>query len=159
MAIITNYPNVPIVTTNVATDSVRNDNEHKSSVAPTDKVTKPHSERAIDPEKEHDAHQQHQQQQDQSQQNQEQEQVSLTETLEKENLKAKEMIAIKNAALSRQDIKVHVDETETQAQAQDISQENKNALKQEDVKQVKRTLNSAYQTQEQKPKSKLNEWS
>ena len=156
MAIITNYPNVPIVTSNVATDSVRNDNEHKSSVAPTDKVTKPHSERAIDPEKEHDAHQQHQQQQQRPPQPN-QEEVSLTEELEQENLKVKEMLAMKNAALSRQDIKVQVDETETQAP--NTNPENKNALKQEDVKQVKRTLNSAYQPQEQKPKSKLSEWS
>ena len=156
MAIITNYPNVPIVTSNVATDSVRNDNEHKSSVAPTDKVTKPHSERAIDPEKEHDAHQQHQQQQQRQPQPIEEE-VSLTEELEQENLKVKEMLAMKNAALSRQDIKVQVDETE--AQAPNTNPENKNALKQEDVKQVKRTLNSAYQPQEQKPKSKLSEWS
>ena len=156
MAIITNYPNVPIVTSNVATDSVRNDNEHKSSVTPTDKVTKPHSERAIDPEKEHDAHQQHQQQQ-QGQPQPNEEEVSLTEELEQENLKVQEMLAMKNAALSRQDIKVQVDETETQAP--NTNPENKNALKQEDVKQVKRTLNSAYQPQEQKPKSKLSEWS
>ena len=106
--------------------------------------------------REHDAHQQHQQQQQRQPQPIEEE-VSLTEELEQENLKVKEMLAMKNAALSRQDIKVQVDETE--AQAPNTNPENKNALKQEDVKQVKRTLNSAYQTQEQKPKSKLSEWS
>ncbi|MBM7071157.1 hypothetical protein JQC92_03760 [Shewanella sp. 202IG2-18] len=163
MAIITNYPNVPIVTTNVATDSVRNDNEHKSSVAPTDKVNKLHEERAIDPEKEHDSNQQHHEQQHHEQQHRQsastdEDDVSLSEELEKESVKAQEMLAVKYAALSRKDIKIYAKATDSNhSETSDLS-ENENVLNQEDVKQVKKNLNSAYQTQESKPKSKLSEW-
>ncbi|RYV03101.1 hypothetical protein SOPP22_05940 [Shewanella sp. OPT22] len=158
MAIITNYPNVPIVTTNVATDSVRNDNEHKSSVAPTDKVNKLHEERAIDPEKEHDSNQQHHEQQHRQSASTDEDDVSLSEELEKESVKAQEMLAVKYAALSRKDIKIYAKASDANnSETSDLS-ENENALNQEDVQQIKKNLNSVYQTQESKPKSKLSEW-
>ncbi len=156
MAIITHYPHVPIVTTNVATDAARNDNEHKPVVAPADRVTRPHSERAVDPEKEHDARQR---QRRQSRAQPDEDEVSPDEESEKENLKAKEMPAIKNAALSRQDIKVRAAQARPQPSTQDFDTQNNNALTQEGVRQVRKTLDSAYQTQEHKPESKLSEWS
>ncbi|MBE8168226.1 MAG: hypothetical protein HAW66_07650 [Shewanella sp.] len=66
MAIITTFPNVPLITTNAATDSIRQDNEHKPNITAAEKVTKPHAEREIDPEKEHPEQQQqaHQEQAD-----------------------------------------------------------------------------------------------
>ncbi|WP_133405463.1 hypothetical protein [Parashewanella tropica] len=57
MAITTHYGNVPIAPTNVATDSVRNENEHKKPIPPPKSVSEIHKERAIDPEREHDAEQ------------------------------------------------------------------------------------------------------
>ncbi len=157
MAIITNYPNVPIITTNVATDSVRNDNEHKSSVAPTAKVTKPHEERAIDPEKEHDAHQQHNQQQQKHHDDTEDE-VLLSETSDSKQLKAKEMLAIKHAALSRTDIKIQTDDNQPMPEEPSQTPQTKNVPNSEDVKQVRKNINSAYHTNESKPKSNVNEW-
>ncbi|MDO6639622.1 hypothetical protein Q4557_06575 [Shewanella sp. 5_MG-2023] len=47
MLIVTNYPQVPLATTNVATDLARADNQQAKPILPPQALTKPHHERAL----------------------------------------------------------------------------------------------------------------
>lgn len=47
MLVSTTYPQVPLANTNVATDSVREDNQHRPIIQPTTQPTKSHGERAL----------------------------------------------------------------------------------------------------------------
>lgn len=52
MLLVSNYPQVPLATTNVATDSARVDNQLKPVVIPPQAATKGHEERAFNPQNE-----------------------------------------------------------------------------------------------------------
>jgi len=47
MLVVTNYPHVPIATTNAATDSARTDNQQRPPVIPPAELTKGHEERSF----------------------------------------------------------------------------------------------------------------
>ncbi|NRD72259.1 hypothetical protein HQQ94_03190 [Shewanella sp. VB17] len=57
MLVVTNYPNVPIATTNVATDAARTDNQQRPPILPPQELTKGHNERAFNPQHERTAQQ------------------------------------------------------------------------------------------------------
>lgn len=82
MLLVSNYPQVPLATTNVATDSARVDNQLKPVVIPPQAATKGHEERAFNPQNERTADQAQQQarllehSQQQVQQKQQQQQSS-----------------------------------------------------------------------------------
>jgi hypothetical protein len=57
MLVVTNYPNVPIATTNAATDAARIDNQQRPPVIPPQEMTKGHDERAFNPQHERTAQQ------------------------------------------------------------------------------------------------------
>jgi len=57
MLVVTNYPNVPLATSNVATDSLRNDSQQKPPVIPPKELTKGHEERAFNSQNERTAEQ------------------------------------------------------------------------------------------------------
>lgn len=61
MLLVSNYPQVPLATTNVATDSARVDNQLKPVVIPPQAATKGHEERAFNPQNERTADQAQQQ--------------------------------------------------------------------------------------------------
>lgn len=61
MLVVSNYPQVPLATSNVATDSVRVDNQLKPVVIPPQAATKGHEERAFNPQNERTADQTQQQ--------------------------------------------------------------------------------------------------
>ena len=57
MLVVTNYPNVPIATTNAATDAARTDNLQRPPVIPPQEMTKGHDERPFNPKHERTAEQ------------------------------------------------------------------------------------------------------
>ncbi|WP_299797812.1 hypothetical protein [uncultured Shewanella sp.] len=57
MLVVTNYPQVPIATTNAATDSARTDNQQRPPVIPPKELTKGHEERAFTSQHERTAEQ------------------------------------------------------------------------------------------------------
>ncbi|ABV34788.1 conserved hypothetical protein [Shewanella sediminis HAW-EB3] len=57
MLVVTNYPQVPIATTNAATDSARTDNQQRPPVIPPKELTKGHEERSFTPQHERTAEQ------------------------------------------------------------------------------------------------------
>jgi hypothetical protein len=57
MLVVTNYPNVPLSTSNVATDSARTDNQQRPPVLPPPQATKGHEDRAFNPQNERTAEQ------------------------------------------------------------------------------------------------------
>lgn len=126
MLVVSHYPQVPIATSNVATDLARADNQLKPVVIPPQAATKGHEERAFNPQHERTAEQAQQarllqnnqqqvqeekQQQQQSQQQQSQQQqdkkapMALTERVLPNTLK---FTARPQAALQRKDIRLKV---------------------------------------------------
>ncbi len=88
MLVPTNYPQVPIATSNVATDSARIDNQQRPPIIPPKEATKGHEERSFNPQNERSAEQanaklldkvQQKQQQQGSEQHQQQEQKSKSQ--------------------------------------------------------------------------------
>ncbi|WOT05410.1 hypothetical protein [Shewanella youngdeokensis] len=57
MQVVTHYPNVPLSTSNVATDSARTDNQQRPPVVPPSQASKGHEERAFNPQHERTAEQ------------------------------------------------------------------------------------------------------
>ncbi|NMH65016.1 hypothetical protein [Shewanella salipaludis] len=55
MLVVTNYPQVPLTTSNVATDAARVDNQQRPPVIPPQAPTKGHQERAFTPQHERTA--------------------------------------------------------------------------------------------------------
>lgn len=126
MLVVSHYPQVPIATSNVATDLARADNQLKPVVIPPQAATKGHEERAFTPQHERTAEQtqqqarllqnnqqqvQEKQQQQQSQQQQSQQQqdkkapMALAERVLPKTLK---LAARPQAALQRKDIRLKV---------------------------------------------------
>ncbi|WP_394202648.1 hypothetical protein [Shewanella waksmanii] len=57
MLVVTNYPQVPIATTNAATDAARVDSQQRPPIIPTQEATKGHEERAFNSQNERAAEQ------------------------------------------------------------------------------------------------------
>lgn len=57
MLVVTNYPQVPIATTNAATDAARVDSQQRPPIVPPQEATKGHEERAFNPQNERAAEQ------------------------------------------------------------------------------------------------------
>ncbi|MGL5391320.1 MAG: hypothetical protein ACRDA8_08100 [Shewanella sp.] len=132
MLVVSHYPQVPLATTNVATDAARVDNQLKPVIIPPQASTKEHPERPLNPEQERRAEQAQQQgrlleqkqqqiqQRQQRQSSQQQEQQSSPQQpqqeLQKKALVAPEaalrkafnLIARGPAALQRKDIRLKV---------------------------------------------------
>ncbi|MCL1077174.1 hypothetical protein D5R81_01080 [Parashewanella spongiae] len=162
MAVITTYPNVPLITTNAATDSIRQDNEHKPNITAAEKATKPHAEREIDPEKE----QSEQQSQHSKQQQSDDVTVELSDDGEehlKDNLPATPVsintvtLASLKPALSRTDIKVIAKKTQTD-QTPTEHHEQPSPCEPPKAEQVKQNLKNIYHDSDE-PESHLNTWS
>lgn len=128
MLVVSHYPQVPLATSNVATDAARVDNQLKPVIIPPQASTKEHPERALNPQQERSADQAQQQarlleqkqqvqhrQQRQSSQQQEQQSASEQE-LPKKALAVPEAALRKAfnlafrgpAALQRKDIRLKV---------------------------------------------------
>ena len=126
MLVVSNYSQVPLATSNVATDSARVDNQLKPVVIPPQAATKGHEERAFNPQNERTADhtqqqtktlesnqqqvQEKQQQQQSSQQQNQQQQEKKAPLLVAERILPKTLkIAAKGqAALQRKDIRLKV---------------------------------------------------
>lgn len=126
MLVVSNYPQVPLATSNVATDSARVDNQLKPVVIPPQAATKGHEERAFNPQNERTADQaqqqarvlehnqqqvqdKQQQQQSQQQQNQQQQEKKAPLVVAERVLpKTLKVAARGQAALQRKDIRLKV---------------------------------------------------
>ncbi|WP_394129206.1 hypothetical protein [Shewanella maritima] len=109
MLINTNYPQVPIATSNVATDLARADNQQKPPIIPPQQLTKPHEERAFNPQNERVpayAVKEKQQQQQSAQQQSAQQQANqqMPQQAQKAAMQTLIRPQIKSAALSRRDL-------------------------------------------------------
>ena len=115
MLVVTNYPNVPIATTNAATDSARTDSQQRPPIIPPQQPTKGHEERAFNPQHERTADQTQaqaklrdsvqQKQQGQSQQEQSGQESSQEKQKQQQALNLKQLLS-QRAPLKRSDIKV-----------------------------------------------------
>jgi len=126
MLVVSNYPQVPLATSNVATDSARVDNQLKPVVIPPQAATKGHEERAFNPQNERTADQTQQQtktlenNQQQVQEKQQQQQSSQQQSQQQQEKKAPLVVAERvlpktlkiaargQAALQRKDIRLKV---------------------------------------------------
>lgn len=127
MLVVSNYPQVPLATTNVATDTARVDNQLKPVVIPPQAATKGHEERAFNPQNERTAEQAQQQarlleqNQQQIQEKQQQQQSSQQQNQQQQEKKAPVLVATVptqpralkiaprgQAALQRKDIRLKV---------------------------------------------------
>lgn len=126
MLVVSNYPQVPLATTNVATDTARVDNQLKPVVIPPQAATKGHEERAFNPQNERTAEQAQQQarllehSQQQIQEKQQQQQSSQQQNQQQQEKKAPVLAAVPaqaktlkiaprgQAALQRKDIRLKV---------------------------------------------------
>lgn len=126
MLVVSNYPQVPLATSNVATDSARVDNQLKPVVIPPQAATKGHEERAFNPQNERTADQAQQQaktlehNQQQVQEKQQQQQSSQQQNQQQQEKKAPLVVAERvlpktlkiaargQAALQRKDIRLKV---------------------------------------------------
>ena len=131
MLVVSNYPQVPLATSNVATDSARVDNQLKPVVIPPQAATKGHEERAFNPQNERTADQAQQQaktlehNQQQVQEKQQQQQSSQQQNQQQQEKKAPLVVAERvlpktlkiaargQAALQRKDIRLKVSQGAT----------------------------------------------
>lgn len=113
MLVVTNYPNVPIATTNAATDAARTDNLQRPPVIPPQELTKGHDERSFNPQHERTAQQadvlarlneKNQGKQQGAAQQQESAQQQVQQTKPVEALRVKDLLRGK-PALQRRDIR------------------------------------------------------
>lgn len=131
MLVVSNYPQVPLATSNIATDSARVDNQLKPVVIPPQAATKGHEERAFNPQNERTADQAQQQaktlehNQQQVQEKQQQQQSSQQQNQQQQEKKAPLVVAERvlpktlkiaargQAALQRKDIRLKVSQGAT----------------------------------------------
>ncbi|MGI2091105.1 hypothetical protein ACRN96_00540 [Shewanella oncorhynchi] len=131
MLVVSNYPQVPLATSNVATDSARVDNQMKPVVIPPQAATKGHEERAFNPQNERTTDQAQQQaktlehNQQQVQEKQQQQQSSQQQNQQQQEKKAPLVVAERvlpktlkiaargQAALQRKDIRLKVSQGAT----------------------------------------------
>lgn len=124
MLVVTNYPNVPIATTNAATDAARTDNLQRPPVIPPQATTEGHNERPFNSQHERTAQQadvlarlneKSQGKQQSTGQQQENAQQQAQQTKPVESLKIKELLRGK-PALQRRDIRTQQQMNTTQAE-------------------------------------------
>ncbi len=113
MLVVTNYPNVPIATSNAATDSARTDGQQRPPIIPPQQPTKGHEERAFNPQHERTADQTQTQaklresvQGKQQGQSQQQEQSGQEKQKQGSALNLKQLLS-QRGPLKRSDIKIH----------------------------------------------------
>jgi hypothetical protein len=116
MLINTHYPQVPISTSNVATDLARIDNQQKPPLMPPQEPSKGHEERAFNPKYERSPTElvkERQQQQQQSAQQSVQQEKALNAPQTAAQVAAKPVFfaAHQKAALQRKDVHVRQNET------------------------------------------------
>lgn len=113
MLVVTNYPQVPIATSNVATDAARVDNQQRPPIIPPKEATKGHEERSFNPQNERITEQEfsknlervnQKQQQQGSEQQQQHEQKSKSQADQLLAQLRKKLPA--KPALQRQDIRI-----------------------------------------------------
>ncbi|MGS0730715.1 hypothetical protein ACVBKF_31230, partial [Shewanella sp. 0m-11] len=109
---VTNYPNVPIATSNAATDAARTDGQQRPPIIAPQQATKGHEERAFNPQHERTADQAQNQarlresvQQKQQGQSQQHEQSGQEKQKQAANLNLKQLLS-QRAPLKRSDIKL-----------------------------------------------------
>ncbi|ABV89324.1 hypothetical protein [Shewanella pealeana] len=112
MLVVTNYPNVPIATSNAATDSARTDSQQRPPIIPPQQPTKGHEERAFNPQHERTADQTQTQaklrdsvQNKQQGQSQQQEQSGQEKQKQSNALNLKQLLS-QRGPLKRSDIKI-----------------------------------------------------
>ena len=118
MLVVSHYPQVPLATSNVATDDARVDNQLKTPIIPPKEATKGHEERAFNPQHERTAetaqqqarlqervqgNMQRQQQQSQQEQQPEKKAVAVSQQASAKPIK---IPARTHAALERKDIRI-----------------------------------------------------
>ncbi|HSG61892.1 MAG TPA: hypothetical protein VLA24_10740 [Pseudomonadales bacterium] len=119
MLVVSHYPQVPLATSNVATDSARVENQQKTPVIPPKEATKGHEERGFNPQNERTADTAQQQarlqervqgdlqrQQQQSQQEQAQPQKKAVVVAQQALPKTLKIGARSQGALQRKDIRI-----------------------------------------------------
>ncbi|MCL2915167.1 hypothetical protein L2725_15510 [Shewanella corallii] len=119
MQLVSNYPNVPVATTNVATDSARVDNQQRPPLLPPQQLGKTYQERGLEQRQERATEQQQerqdriQQRQSGQQQQQTREQQQGTERqLPRTEQAALAKLATKGGGLNRRDIRDRTQTTE-----------------------------------------------
>jgi len=120
MLINSHYPQVPLATSNVATDLARVDNQQKPPIIPPQQPTKNHPERAFNPQNErapaYKIVEQKQQQQRSSNQQQTSEQAPLNQPVK--------VTASNSPTIQRKDIRIKLSSS---AQAETTTPDNKKA--------------------------------
>ncbi|MGB0893062.1 MAG: hypothetical protein ACPGUD_01535 [Parashewanella sp.] len=167
MSGVSHFPNVPLVTTNVATDSVRAENQDKAIIPPTKEVTQAHEERAIDPEKDQ---RREQQRSDQQSNSEKQDTVELSSDFLNEiaenntassnkKINAKEWLTLHYSALTRKDIRIKTKaEPESNDSSPTTETEQTKTPSQEGVNRNRKRIYQADPTISP-IQPKLNEWS
>ncbi|GIU38272.1 hypothetical protein L2719_20085 [Shewanella schlegeliana] len=130
MLVVTNYPNVPIATSNAATDSARTDGQQRPPIIPPQQATKGHEERAFNPQHERTAeHAQSQAklresvQQKQQGHSQQQEQSGQEKQKQAAALNLKQLLS-QRGPLKRSDIKI----PQQAVVSSDVKSENKQTM-------------------------------
>jgi len=128
MLVVTHYPQVPLATSNAATDAARVENQQRPPIIPPSEPTKGHEERAFSPEHERTADEpqiqsrlqqrvdERQQQQQGSHQEQQQQQAGEQQNGRQAARRPLKIPVKQQAALSRKDIKLR-SETRGQSKA------------------------------------------
>ncbi|NKF52125.1 hypothetical protein G3R49_16295 [Shewanella sp. WXL01] len=158
MLINTNYPQVPIATSNVATDLARTDNQQRPPIIPPQEPTKGHEERAFNPQHERaPAHSIAEKQQQQSAKQQSQEQGAQQQAAKhnplvaKAQAQARALKANRNApALQRKDIFVANQNPQSQQKApaqRQLNSQNLRGQSPQVIKQLAQHVQSFYQQQ------------
>ncbi len=158
MLVVTNYPQVPIATTNAATDAARVESQQRPPVVPPQESTKGHEERAFNPQHERTAEQAENQarlnerlqgkQQGHGQQQQEDKQQKETDKPQLAPLIAREPLR-SQPALNRRDIRVVMQAINTSKQSAEQSSSALSDQPAEFYQAVSLHISSYYQQQSQ----------
>ncbi|QSX37160.1 hypothetical protein [Shewanella sedimentimangrovi] len=129
MLLVSHYPQVPLATSNAATDAARVDSQLRPPIIPPSETTKGHEERAFNPQHERTADEpqiqsrlqqrveERQQQHQGSQQEQQQRQAGEQQQNRQAPPRSLKIPAKQHAALSRKDIKVRSETRSPQPKA------------------------------------------
>ncbi|MCL1091460.1 hypothetical protein L2744_18000 [Shewanella profunda] len=185
MLVVSNYPQVPLATSNVATDLARVDNQLKPVVIPPQATTKGHEERAFNPQNERTADQAQQQarllehNQQQVQEKQQQQQSSQQQNQQQQEKKAPVVVAERvqskmlkiatrgQAALQRKDIRLKVGQADITNHANSSPKNNVTSVALQSTQaesiqfyqQVRQSISQFYEQQTQpEPESAMSTW-
>ena len=120
MIVTTHYPQIPLATSNVATDLARVDNQQKPPIIPPQAPTKGHEERSLNPQNEraraYIVNEKKQQQEQAKQQQSNTQQATESKTLASSTASKPQVISIlasQTPALQRKDIQLKTQSTNT----------------------------------------------